>query len=91
MLKNLLGNGSGKDRELSEEMRTILTEMQQERGRYEMLVKSAHAAAERLKQLDEPIVKAESQVGSVTTRLEELEQRFAAPPSTTWAARSTPR
>ena len=77
MLKSFLGNGS-KDRELSEEMRAVLQEMQQERGRFEVLVKSAHAAAERLKQLDEPIAATETAVTAATSRLEELEQRFAA-------------
>jgi len=77
MLKSLLGNGS-KDRELSEEMRAVLQEMQQERGRFEVLVKSAHAAAERLKQLDEPLSATETAVTAATSRLEELEQRFAA-------------
>src|SRR6185295_20186778 len=71
------GNGS-KDREHTEDMRTLLQEMRDERGRLEMLVKSAHAATERLKQLDEPIAAAEKNMTETTSRLKELEERFSA-------------
>jgi len=76
MLKNLLGNNP-KDRETAEEMRAVLHEMQQERGRYEALIQSARASADKLQQLGEPIVKASGEVEAMTARLQELERRFA--------------
>jgi hypothetical protein len=48
LLKNLLGNGS-KDRELAEEMRAILNEMQEERSRCE--ADRPRASADHLQQL----------------------------------------
>lgn len=77
MLKNLLGNGS-KDRELAEEMRALLHEMQQERGRYEALIERVRGSADRLQELGEPIAKAGSDVDAVVERLADLEQRFVA-------------
>jgi chromosome segregation ATPase len=77
LLKSLLGNGS-KDRELAEEMRAILHEMQQERGRHEALIQSVRDSADRLQQLGEPIAKAGSDVDAVVARLGDLELRFAA-------------
>jgi len=77
LLKNLLGNGQ-KDRELTEEMRAILQEMQEERGRCEALIESTRASSDRLQELGEPIAKAGSDVDAVLARLGELEQRFAA-------------
>ncbi len=77
LLKNLLGNGS-KDRELAEEMRALLHEMQQERGRYEALIESVRASADRLQELGGPIAKAGSDVDAVAARLGDLEQRFVA-------------
>jgi hypothetical protein len=46
LLKNLLGNGA-RDRELAEEMRTVLDEIRQERTRYEKLVESSSSASRR--------------------------------------------
>jgi len=77
LLKSLLGNGS-KDRELAEEMRSVLHEMQQERGRYEALIESVRASADRLQHLGEPIAKVGSDVDAVAARLGDMEQRFAA-------------
>ena len=57
LLKNLLGNGE-KDRELVEELRTLLRELQEERRRCELLKETTTAAAGRLEQLNEPISKA---------------------------------
>lgn len=76
-LKSLLGGGS-KDRELTEEMRAMLNEMQQERVRYEALLASVRSSSEHLQTLGEPIAQAESGVEAVGTRLAELEQRFSA-------------
>ncbi len=77
LLKNLLGNSS-KDRELAEEMRAVLNEMQQERDRYQKLIESARDSVDRLQQLGEPIAKAGSDVDEVAARLGELKQRFEA-------------
>ena len=75
LLKSLLGNGS-KDRELAEEMRAVLQEMRQERERFQALVDSSSGAAERLAELNDPIVKAGSDVNAVTARLVGMEQRL---------------
>ncbi len=77
LLKNLLGNGS-KDQETVEAMRTILREMEQERGRHEQVVERVQAAIERLEQLGEPIAKAGNDVDAMTSSLSELKQRLAA-------------
>src|SRR5688572_9784408 len=77
MLKSLLGNGSN-DRELTEELRAVLHEMQQERGRCEKLIEGARASADQLRQLGEPIAKAETDVDAVAARLADLEQRLEA-------------
>ena len=70
------GNGS-KDRELAEDMRAALLEMQQERSRYQALIETGRASADRLQQLGEPIAQAGSQLDAVAERLSDLEQRFA--------------
>ena len=77
LLKNLLGNGA-RDRELAEEMRTVLDEIRQERTRYEKLVESSSTASERLEQLSEPIENATSNMSVVAARLAEIEQRLEA-------------
>ncbi len=77
LLKGLLGNGS-KDRELADEMRALLQEMQEERGRFEALLQTVHASAERLQRLGEPIAKVGSDADAVAARLGELERRFEA-------------
>ncbi len=76
-LKNLLGNGS-KDREVADQMRTILYEMQKERSNFEALVEQAKVTTSRLQLLEEPIVKASGEVDAVTSRLSEAEQRLDA-------------
>src|SRR5205809_7546205 len=76
MLKNLLGNNP-KDRETAEETRAVLHGMQQERGRYEALIQSARASADKHQQLAEPITKASGEVDAMTARLQELERRLA--------------
>ncbi|MFI5372020.1 MAG: hypothetical protein ACHQ52_10720 [Candidatus Eisenbacteria bacterium] len=77
MLKNLLGNGA-KDRELAEEMRTVLAEMREERERFERLLEISGTAAERLRSLGEPLTQAQSDVESVTGRLHDMAQRLDA-------------
>jgi chromosome segregation ATPase len=77
LLKNLLGNGS-RDHELAEEMRAMLQEVRRERERFEALQQGVEASADRLGQLGEPIARAGSEVDAVASRLEQLEQRFAA-------------
>jgi chromosome segregation ATPase len=77
LLKSLLGDAS-KDRERAEEMRAILHEMQEERGRYETVLERALASADRLQQLGEPLAKAGSDVDAVAARIADMEQRFAA-------------
>jgi chromosome segregation ATPase len=77
LLKRLLGNGTN-DREVVEEMRAVLNELQQERHRCEMLMESTRNGADRLKQLDEPIANAGTAISEVSQRMKELEDRFAA-------------
>jgi len=76
LLKSLLGNGS-KDRELTEEMRAVLTEMQEERDRYEALLRKVQASAEKLQQVGEPLAKVGADVDAMYSRFAELEQRAA--------------
>ena len=73
LFNRLVGNGS-QDRELAEEMRTVIEEMRQERERFQMVFESSRAAADRLQQLGEPIAKAGSDVNAVTARLEAIAQ-----------------
>ena len=83
LLKNLFGNDS-KDQELGAELRALLQEMRQERTRYEALLESSRASADRLQQLGEPIAKAAGDVDAMSARLGELEQRFAAMAKLAW-------
>lgn len=77
LLKNLLGNNS-KDRELTDEMRAILAEMQQERVRNEALLTSIRSSSEHLVTLGEPLAKAVSDADAIAARIGELEERFSA-------------
>ncbi|MBI1796404.1 MAG: hypothetical protein HYR74_05065 [Candidatus Eisenbacteria bacterium] len=74
LLKSLLGNGS-RDRELAEELRAVLQEMQQERDRCNVFLQNTRAAAEKLQEVGEPLVKAGRDIDAVAARLAELEQR----------------
>ncbi|MEO5989819.1 MAG: hypothetical protein ABIU54_14775 [Candidatus Eisenbacteria bacterium] len=76
-LKNLLGNGS-KEREVADQMRSILYEMQKERSSFEALVEQAKVTTSRLQLLGEPIEKASGDVDAVTGRLSEAEARLEA-------------
>ncbi len=76
-LKNLLGNGS-KDREVADQMRTLLYEMQKERSQFESLVEQARVTTNRLQLLGEPIEKATGDVEAVQGRLAQAEQRLEA-------------
>ena len=77
LLKNLLGNGS-KDRELAEDLRAILAEMQEERRRCEAAIERTRSSADQLQQLEEPITKAHQETDAVSSRLGELERRITA-------------
>ncbi|HEV8480778.1 MAG TPA: hypothetical protein VGR66_08275 [Candidatus Eisenbacteria bacterium] len=77
LLKNLTGRAA-KDRELTDEMRAILLQIQQECARYEVLVDRARTSAERLEQLGEPIARVASEVSTVETQLTDFTQRFDA-------------
>jgi len=76
-LKDLLGNGA-KDREVADQMRTLLYEMQKERSQFEALVEQAKVTTSRLQLLAEPIEKASGDVDAVTGRLSEAEERLEA-------------
>ena len=71
------GNGS-KDRDTSEEMREILTAMQQERVRQESVVERINLAAGRLLELGEPVERATADLDSVLSRISEVEERLSA-------------
>ena len=77
LLKNLLGNNP-RERELSEEMRTVLQEMRAERERFEKLIDDSRGAADHLASLGEPIARVGGDVDSATARVAELEQRLEA-------------
>ena len=77
LLKNLLGN-SAKERELTDEMRAILAEMQQERVRNEALLTSIRSSSEHLQTLGEPLAKAVNDADAIAARIGELEERFTA-------------
>ena len=72
LLKNLFGDGS-KDRELAEDMRTLLQEMRQEREKFAKLLETSHAAADTLHELVDPITQASTDVEAVVARLREVE------------------
>jgi chromosome segregation ATPase len=75
LLKNLLGNRS-QDRELTDELRAALSEMQQERARYESLLGSVRASMQRLQELGEPLAKTGNDVAAVIAQVGELERRL---------------
>src|SRR5262249_45432186 len=77
LLRNLMGNGS-KDQEMLEAMRVVLANIQRERERYEALVESSHAGAERLQKLDAPIAKAETEMDALQGRIAQMEERLQA-------------
>src|SRR5436309_9361752 len=75
LLRNLLGNPT-KDRELTDEARALLHEMQQERNRFEALIQTAGSSVSRLEQLGEPMAKATSDMDALKARLADLQNRF---------------
>src|SRR5262245_23995212 len=75
LFKSLTGK-SAKDKELTDEMRAILRDMQQERARYEMLIDRGRATVERLGQLSEPIAKVSNEAQAVEEHLSDLTQRL---------------
>ena len=77
LLKSLLGNGS-RDRELTDEMKAIVAEMQEKHDRYEALLRKVQSSAEKLQQLGEPYVKIGAEVEAMTSRFTELEERATA-------------
>lgn len=77
LLKNLLGNGS-KDRELAEDLRAILNEMQEERRRCEAAIERTKHSADQLQQLEEPLARTTSETEAASARLGELERRITA-------------
>src|SRR5215831_20871484 len=76
LLKNLTGRAA-KDRELTDEMRAILLQIQQECARYEVLVDRARTSAERLEHLSEPITRVASEAAAAETHLGDLTQRLS--------------
>lgn len=76
LLKNLLGNGS-RDRELTEEMRTVLAEIRRERERFEALVERSQGASDQLREMAEPIATASADIGALTSRLAELDRAMS--------------
>ena len=76
LLKKMLGNDS-KDQKLTEDMRAVLAEMQQERARFEKLLQASEGSAERLHQIADPIARTDAHIKSLSVHVEELETRFA--------------
>lgn len=76
LLKKMLGNDS-KDQKLTEDMRAVLAEMQQERARFEELLQTSEGSAERLRQVTEPIARTDAHIKSLSVHVDELETRFA--------------
>ncbi|MFN8588984.1 MAG: hypothetical protein U0704_14430 [Candidatus Eisenbacteria bacterium] len=77
LLRNLLGNAT-KDRELTDGLRAVLQEMQDERARYEAVLENVRASSIHLQTLGEPIARVETDVESASSRIAELEQRLSA-------------
>jgi chromosome segregation protein len=77
LFKNFRGNSSA-ERELAEEMRSVLRDIQHERSRCEALVESAQHSLLRTQELGEPITAAADKMEAVAGRLTGLEQRLAA-------------
>ena len=76
LLKNLTGRAA-KDRDLTDEMRAILLQIQQECARYEVLVDRARTSAERLENLSEPIARVSGETAAVESHLGELKERLS--------------
>ncbi|MGH7740980.1 MAG: hypothetical protein ACRENS_03040 [Candidatus Eiseniibacteriota bacterium] len=77
LLQSLLGNGA-REKEMAEEMRAMLQEMQHERVRYQTLVESARASAMMLEQFGETILRTKQAMDSATARVHEVEMRLEA-------------
>ena len=75
LFKNLLGNATN-EKELGDEMRTLLEEMRKERDRYAGLVDAGGVAAQRLESIQTPLAKAGEAADTVLQRLAEIEQRL---------------
>ncbi len=76
-LKSILGNGA-KDERLSVEMRSILSEMQQERAAFERLLSQAEGSANKLQGLQKPIADTDATVTTLKDRLGELSKQMQA-------------
>lgn len=77
LIQSLLGNGA-REKEMAEEMRAILHEMQQERARYQALIESSRASAMMLEQFGATIVETRHALEGATARVHEVEQRLEA-------------
>jgi len=75
ILKNLLGN-SARDRELSDEIRAAVQEIRGECERFDKLLSGSAEAALTLTNLNEPIVRASSEIEGVSERLAGIEQKL---------------
>jgi chromosome segregation ATPase len=73
---SLFKKNSSKDRETTEEMREILVAMQQERLRHEDVAERMNAAAERLRDVGEPLEKAGNDIDAAMRRVAELEEQI---------------
>lgn len=83
LIQRLLGNGVD-ERLLTEEVRAVLVEMQQERVRYDKLIQSSQGSIDQLQRLSDPIARATTEVDSVAERLASLEHRFKAMEKLPW-------
>ncbi len=78
ILKNLLGSNGARERELSDDVRAVLTEMRSECERFEQLLARSESVAERVGALTEPIAQATTGAEAALARLGETERRLEA-------------
>jgi chromosome segregation ATPase len=77
LIQNLLGNGS-RDKEMLDQMRAMLEQMQQEHTRIQSLIESAHSSTTTLGQYSETIGNAQRELETTASRVREVEQRLDA-------------
>jgi len=77
LFQSLLGNGA-REKEMADQMRGMLQEMQHERVRYQALVDGARASAMMLEQFGETIGRTQRELEAATARVHEVEMRLEA-------------